>query len=352
MRGIAEHFAAGQVPFILKQHAQGPGTVVRVVHASVTRTFSLAEGKVVGFSSSHPEEQLKPGGAFSDTALIPVLALARLVPASGEYAFLGAPAPSSVALALPVTWLILEALRRTQDVSPVLAYLDTQRPFTRAGSDLPGTLELAPVEAFVWDRLQSPLALHDLERLLPEQRQAISRAFAGLACAGLLVPADTPPKPEKPCFPPASPKLRERLARIAREGGLPTVETEREPSEQEMEQSQRDKEQALALLAQGGDERQAVRLLSRAVSVLPDPHSLVRLAEVEVANPLWRQRALAHLKQALEMEPTFTPAWLALANYWALRGDIQKQRRCLESILKYDPQNRDVREALRHLNQR
>lgn len=321
------------------------------MHAGVVRTFSLAEGKVVGFSSSHPEEELKPGRDPAEASLVPVLALARLVAASGEYRVVEAKAPA-VPLALPLSWVILEALRRTQDVSAVLALLGTQRPFTRAGGTLSPNLTLTPVEAFVWDRLQSPLTLAELQHLLPEQAQLLSRAFAGLACAGLLVPADTPQKPEKPRFPPASPRLRERLARIAREGGLPTVETNREPTEEELDQAQREKEQALALLAQGGDERQAVRLLSRAVSVLPDPHSLVRLAEVEVANPLWRQRALAHLKQALEMEPKFTPAWLALANYWALRGDQEKQRRCLESILKYDPQNRDVREALLHLSQR
>lgn len=352
MSGLGETFRPGQAPFLLQQHAQTTRAAVELVHAGVTRTFTLAEGKVVGFSSSHPEEELKPGHDSTEVSLVPVLALARLVAVSGEYRVLEPKAPT-VPLALPLSWVILEALRRTQDVSPVLALLGHQRPFTRAAGSLSSNLALAPVEAFVWDRLQSPLTLADLHHLLPEQTQLLSRAFAGLACAGLLVPADTPPpKPEKPRFPPASPRLRERLARIAREGGLPAVETNREPSEEELDQAQREKEQALALLAQGGDEKQAVRLLSHAVSVLPDPHSLVRLAEVEVANPLWRQRALAHLKQALEMEPTFTPAWLALANYWALRGDAQKQRRCLEAILKYDPKNRDVREALHHLSQR
>jgi tetratricopeptide (TPR) repeat protein len=167
---------------------------------------------------------------------------------------------------------------------------------------------------------------------------------------GLLRPADRPaPKEEKPLFPPANPVLRRRLAQIAKEGGLPTGDYERVISEEELAQAQQDKQLALQILAQGGDERQAVRLLTQAVSILPDPHSLVRLAEIEVANPLLRQRALAHLKQALEMEPRFTPAWLALANYWGLRGDVGKQKRCLENILKYDPQNREVREALLHL---
>lgn len=352
MSGAVESFRPGEAPFLLQRHAQTLTVAVELVHAGVARTFNLTKGKLVGFSSSDPEEEPKAADDPAEASLVPVLALARLVAFSGEYRVLEQK-PSSVSLDVPVSWVILEAIRRTPDISPVLALLGSQRPFTRTGSALSPNLTLAPVEAFVWDRLQSPLSLADLYHLLPEQAQMLSRAFAAMACAGFIVPADAPlPKPEKPRFPPANPALRERLARIAREGGLPVVDANREPTEDELEKARQDKEKALTLLAQGGEERQAVRLLSRAVSLLPDPHSLVRLAEVEVANPMWRQRALAHLKQALEMEPTFTPAWLALANYWALRGDPEKQRRCLNSILKYDPQNHEVREALLHLKQR
>ena len=106
------------------------------------------------------------------------------------------------------------------------------------------------------------------------------------------------------------------------------------------------KQQALDLLDSGGDARVAYRLLTQAVEASPDADSLVRMANLEIANPLWRQRALDHLKQALEIDPRLTAAWLGLGNYWSLRGEPAKQRRCLEKILAYDPNNRDARQTL------
>ena len=109
-----------------------------------------------------------------------------------------------------------------------------------------------------------------------------------------------------------------------------------------MEQKQR----AHEMLKGGGDPRSAYKLLSGAVAVAPDAHSLAAMAEIEIANPLWRQQALDHLKQALDLEPRLTAAWLGLGNYWSLRGQPDKQRRCLEKILAYEPGNWDVRQAL------
>jgi tetratricopeptide (TPR) repeat protein len=112
------------------------------------------------------------------------------------------------------------------------------------------------------------------------------------------------------------------------------------------EQAAELKRQARELLSSDGDPRIAHRMLSRAIEAAPDADSLVLLAEIEVANPLWRQKALDHLKQALEIEPRLTSAWLGLGNYWSLRGQPDKQCRCLEKILSYDPNNREVRNAL------
>jgi len=106
------------------------------------------------------------------------------------------------------------------------------------------------------------------------------------------------------------------------------------------------KQRAQDVLAAGGDPRTAFKLLSAAVLAAPDAQSLVVLAELEMANPLWRQQALDHLKQALELEPRLTAAWLGLGNYWSLRGQPDKQRRCFEKILAYEPGNHDVRQAL------
>lgn len=347
---MGESFRAGQAPIVLHREGAGSRVAVEFLQAGAKRTFLVGEGRLLGFASTHPQEQLAETPQEGEAVSMAASALARLIPSPGEYRladseFSGPP------LAVPLPSVIMEALRRALEVAPVLELLGSDRPFTRVIPSLPAYLTLAPVESFVWERLKEAKTLSQLKALLPEQSQAIARAFAGLACAGFLQPAEQPPQRpgQAPRFPPASPQLRERLAKIARAGGLQVFAEDRELTQEELEKAHEDKEKALALLAQGGDERQAVRLLSRAVSILPDPQSLVRLAEVEVANPMWRERALAHLKQALEMDPKFTPAWLALANYWALRGDVGKQRRCLENILKYDPQNRDVREALAHL---
>ncbi len=112
------------------------------------------------------------------------------------------------------------------------------------------------------------------------------------------------------------------------------------------EKAEEDKRHARELVSSGGDFRIAYRLLSRAVEAVPDPDSLAMMAEIEVANPLWRQRALDHFKQALELNPRLTSAWLGLGNYWSLRGQPDKQCRCLEKILGYDPRNDEVRRAL------
>jgi tetratricopeptide (TPR) repeat protein len=112
------------------------------------------------------------------------------------------------------------------------------------------------------------------------------------------------------------------------------------------ERAAEDKKTARELLSSGGDARLAYRLLSQAVEVAPDGESLAMMAEIEVANPLWRQRALDHFKQAVEIEPRLTSAWLGLGNYWSLRGQPDKQCRCLEKILSYDPKNQEVRRAL------
>ncbi len=112
------------------------------------------------------------------------------------------------------------------------------------------------------------------------------------------------------------------------------------------EKAAENKRTARELLSSGGDTRLAYRLLSQSVEVAPDADSLALMAEIEVANPLWRQKALDHFKQALEIDPRLTSAWLGLGNYWSLRGQPEKQCRCLEKVLAYDPRNDEVRHAL------
>lgn len=95
-----------------------------------------------------------------------------------------------------------------------------------------------------------------------------------------------------------------------------------------------------------GNVQTAIRLLSEAVQLRPTAESLVMLAELELDRPPLHARALEHLKQATELDGRNTTAWLLLANYWSLRGQPDKQRRCLERVLTYEPNNNDIREAI------
>jgi len=112
------------------------------------------------------------------------------------------------------------------------------------------------------------------------------------------------------------------------------------------EKAEEAKHEAFAILQRGGDPRKAQKLLAAAVEVAADPAALCTLAELEMANPLWRAKALDRLKQAVTIAPQHTPAWFMLANYWSTRGQPEKQQRCLQHILTYEPRNPAAREAL------
>ena len=95
-----------------------------------------------------------------------------------------------------------------------------------------------------------------------------------------------------------------------------------------------------------GELRKARLMLEQLVETAPEADSLVMLASLEIDNPKRSPDALEHLKRALEIAPQHTEGWLLLANYWSLRSQPEKQKRCLEKILTYDKANRDVRDAL------
>jgi hypothetical protein len=90
----------------------------------------------------------------------------------------------------------------------------------------------------------------------------------------------------------------------------------------------------------------AVQLLDQAVRLEPQAEALLLLARLEFRNPMWTQRALDHLKHAVAVSPNFTEAWIELANYWGLRGRLERQRQCFGRILQYDPDNAEAKAAL------
>jgi tetratricopeptide (TPR) repeat protein len=94
------------------------------------------------------------------------------------------------------------------------------------------------------------------------------------------------------------------------------------------------------------DRRKAARLLEQVVAQIPDPEALLLLAKIEMDRIQTQPQALEHLRRATVAHPQLTEAWLMIANYWSLRGQLEKQRRCLEKILAYDPRNSDARSTL------
>jgi len=95
-----------------------------------------------------------------------------------------------------------------------------------------------------------------------------------------------------------------------------------------------------------GDLRKARLMLEQLAESAPDADTLLTLASLEIDNPRRQPAALDHIKRALEIAPQTTLGWMMLANYWGLKGQPDKQKRCLEKILTYDKNNRDVRDAI------
>jgi hypothetical protein len=230
-------------------------------------------------------------------------------------------------------------------------------------------IELGGLEKFVLTQLNAPKSLAELRQAVPDQRVELVRALAVLVIAGLAGPAAAAGS-ELPgagagaaaahgrgtgqylVLPSASPAVKERLAAVDPPPAVvppprPEAPTAKPvPTDEQLDAAAADRREAFELLHAGGDARGAYRLLTRVADVAPDAEVLLEMARIELANPLWRQRALDHLKSALGINPKLTAAWLELANYWSLRGEPDKQRRCLESVLKYDPGNAEVRGAL------
>ncbi len=101
-----------------------------------------------------------------------------------------------------------------------------------------------------------------------------------------------------------------------------------------------------------GNRREAKELLERVLRHARSAEALYLLSQLELDQPSTTPKALEHLREAVAINPIYTAAWLALANYWGARGETVKQRRCLEKILAYDSKNHDVREALELLAER
>lgn len=242
------------------------------------------------------------------------------------------------------------AARRAQDTGQLERLAGGSRRWVAAAgaASWEGDVELLGLERAVIAALGRPASLAELQVKLGQTTRQVSRAVVCLAVLGLARELTASPQPEvvaRP-FPAANARLRQLLSQVdptAQHGPAVVASC---AQELDVEAAEDRKQEALTMLRSGGDPRRAQKLLAAAVEVVPDAACLTVLAELEMHNPLWRARALERLKQAVVLAPKHTAAWLALANYWSLRLQPDKQRRCLEKILAYEPGNQEARSAV------
>ncbi|MFH1177511.1 MAG: DUF4388 domain-containing protein [Acidobacteriota bacterium] len=143
-----------------------------------------------------------------------------------------------------------------------------------------------------------------------------------------------------------SPEKRARYDATLKAGRAGAAEGSREERQararRELVQANIERAQALQRAGEWGP---AIQLLEQAVRFEPQADVLLMLARLELRNPMWAQRALDHLRQAVTLVPELTEAWLELAAFWGRRGQVDRQRECLERILAYDPANREAQAA-------
>jgi Tfp pilus assembly protein PilF len=98
-----------------------------------------------------------------------------------------------------------------------------------------------------------------------------------------------------------------------------------------------------------GETYLAIQLLEQACALDPQPAQLLKLAKLQMKNPLWIGRALERLRIAVEVDPTFVDGWLEIANFWKTRGHTERQRKALERAVGADPWNETATEMYKKL---
>jgi tetratricopeptide (TPR) repeat protein len=98
-----------------------------------------------------------------------------------------------------------------------------------------------------------------------------------------------------------------------------------------------------------GETYLAIQLLEQACALDPQPEELLKLAKLQMQNPLWIGRALERLRIAVEVDPTFVEGWIEIAKFWQTRGHTERQRKALERAVGADPWNDDVAQMYKNL---
>jgi len=98
-----------------------------------------------------------------------------------------------------------------------------------------------------------------------------------------------------------------------------------------------------------GETYLAIQLLEQACALDPQPIQLLKLARLQMRNPLWIGRALDRLRIAVEVDPTFVAGWIEIANFWKVRGHTERQRKALERAVGADPWSETAAEMYKKL---
>jgi len=98
-----------------------------------------------------------------------------------------------------------------------------------------------------------------------------------------------------------------------------------------------------------GETYLAIQLLEQACALDPQPAELLKLAKLQMRNPLWIGRALERLRIAVEVDPTFVRGWLEIAKFWQARGHTERQRKALERAVGADPWDENAAEMYKKL---
>jgi len=284
---------------------------------------------------------------------------ARLVAAGGTVAAepgTGMPVDARTVELLPAG-LFPEAMLRTPDLDLLADLVGRGAIWEAVGTAVDPAVELSEAQRYLLTLLRPAKSLDTLRRVVVADYADLVRDVSVLAAAGLVVPrasygaarpgsgpttaaiaqahAASPPHALPPRLAGDS-RLRAALAEIEREDQARVVRTGYVGPDGPLAGAELHRAERLLSAAEqqraGGDLRGARRALAYAVEVVPCAVLLVRLGELELADPGTRSCALERLRQALALAPDFAAGWQALADYWRQRGEAEKERRCREKI--------------------
>lgn len=98
-----------------------------------------------------------------------------------------------------------------------------------------------------------------------------------------------------------------------------------------------------------GDFKQAVALYEQALKIAPHHAELHYRYGNALMNLSQNARATEHFRNAINLNPQLLPAWLKLSSLAETNGNIAEAKRCLNEILRLQPDHAEARSRLNRL---